>query len=126
MPRKNRAKYRSKFEGHVAKKLPKKIKPEYEPETLKYTLELEYNPDWSCTINGKKVFIEAKGKFNYIERRKVLGVIKTNPGIDLRLVFMRDNKINSKSGTRYTGWCAKHSIKCSVFPKLPFSDEELK
>lgn len=108
--------YRSKFEWDVAKVLKKrKVKASYEPETLNYTLELEYNPDWKT--GG--IYLEAKGKFNYIERRKILAVLKSNPGIDLRLIFMRNNKISSKSKTRYTDWCAKHGIKCSVYPDLP-------
>lgn len=125
MPKKNKKLYRSKFEGLVAKKL-KGLKPEYEAETIPYTLNLEYNPDWKVNIKGRTVYIEAKGKFNYLERRKIVGVFSTNPGIDLRLVFMRNNKISSKSSTRYTDWCAKRGIRCSVFPELPFTKEELK
>lgn len=117
--------YRSKFEELVAKEIAKAKKrlkkPKYEPTTLDYTLHLEYNPDWEVTLkkDESKVYIEAKGKFNYIERRKALAVIASNPGIDLRFVFMRDNKISSKSKTRYTDWCRKHGIKCSVYPELP-------
>lgn len=129
MPKKkskrSKGKYRSVFERDVAEKLDKKKIKDlvYEPETLDYILLLKYTPDWRVTLGGKKVYLEAKGKFNYIERRKALAVVSSNPGIDLRLIFMRNNKISSKSGTRYTDWCAKHGIQCSVFPELPIGAE---
>ena len=127
MARKRIGLYRSKFEAEVAAKLAKTKKIAglaYEPETMGYILELEYTPDWKLTIGGKEVYLEAKGKFNYIERRKILAILRCNPTKDIRLVFMRNNKISAKSGTRYTDWCAKHGIQCSVFPSLPFHKRE--
>ena len=124
LKKRSKGKYRSVFEKDVATKLDKlRYAVSYEPETLDYILMQKYLPDWSVEIAGKKVYLEAKGKFNYVERRKILGVISSNPGIDLRLIFMRNNKISSKSGTRYTDWCTKHGIQCSVFPILPIGEE---
>lgn len=88
----------------------------YEKDTLGYQLNLAYKPDWTV---GKKLFLEAKGRFDYTERRKLLAVVQGNPGADIRIVFMRDQKIAKSSKTTYTSWCAKHSIKCSVYPELP-------
>ncbi len=119
-------KRRSKFEYAVQSLLDKRpdVESQYEPRKLGYTLSLEYVPDWECVLvrtgSGEVFYLEAKGKFDYEERRKALAVIKDNPGIDLRFVFMRDNKLNKRSSTRYSDWCKQHNIRCSVFPKLPF------
>ena len=110
-------KYRSKFEGRVAAALPKQAR--YEADTLPYVLELEYTPDWTLGRGKDPIYLEAKGKFDYIERRKVLAVINNNPGIDLRMIFMRNNRLNKRSETTYGAWCDKHGIRWSVFPELP-------
>lgn len=117
-------KRRSKFEYAVQAVLDKRpdIEAQYEPRKLPYVLALEYTPDWECVLVHQgpvSFYLEAKGKFDYEERRKALAVISNNPGIDLRFVFMRDNKLNKRSQTRYTDWCKQHNIRCSVFPKLP-------
>ena len=117
--RPRKPKYRSRFEADVAALLPKK-RCFYEPETLNYSLEnLSYTPDWLVQINGEKFYLEAKGQFDYIQRRKMLAIIKCNPLSDIRLVFMRNNRISKASKTTYTDWCAAHGIRCSVYPKLP-------
>lgn len=121
-----KSKRRSKFEYSVQAALDRRpdVVAEYEPRTLPYTLSLDYTPDWQCVLihkdGGESFYLEAKGKFDYEERRKALAVIKDNPGIDLRYLFMRDNKLNKRSPTRYTDWCKQHGIRCSVFPKFPF------
>lgn len=38
----------------------------------------------------------------------------TNPGIDLRIVFGADNKINRFSKMRYSDWAKKHSIPYAI------------
>jgi predicted nuclease of restriction endonuclease-like RecB superfamily len=111
-------KYRSKFEGSVAALLPKTVK--YEAETYDYVLELRYTPDWRVSHKGKSFLLEAKGKFDYEQRRKILAVLRYNAGLDLRIIFMRNNRISKKSKTTYTDWCFAHGIKCSVYPELPF------
>jgi hypothetical protein len=113
---KKKPRYKSKFEKSVAELFQrKKIKAEYEPDKFNYTLDLKYTPDWKVG----KTYIETKGNFNYVERRKVLGVLKSNPGIDLRMMFMRNNKISRKSGMTYGLWCDKYGIKWSVYPEVP-------
>jgi hypothetical protein len=116
-PRITKSGKRSKFEEKVQTLLDKKTyECDYEKDTLKYSLHLTYKPDW--TVRGV-CYLEAKGRFDYIERRKMLAVREANPDKDIRIVFMRDQKISKNSETRYTDWCAKHGIKCSVFPDLP-------
>jgi hypothetical protein len=58
--------------------------------------------------------VEAKGKFDRDARRKMELVAKQHPDLDIRLLFMRDNKISKQSKTRYTDWCRVRGIKCSV------------
>ena len=116
-PRRTKQGKRSKFEEKVEALLKtKKLLFDYEKDSLPYSLHLSYKPDWTM---GDNVKLEAKGRFDYIERRKLLAVIQENPDEDIRLVFMRDQKIAKTSKTTYTEWCAKHSIKCSVYPELP-------
>lgn len=113
-----RGPYRSKFEGKVAeslKKLPNSF--DYERDKLAYVLENNYHPDW--TVDDGAWYLEAKGKFTGADRRKMLAVIRDNPGVDIRMVFMRNNKLSKVSKTTYGAWCDKHGIKWSLFPKLP-------
>lgn len=110
------AKYKSKFEKSVADlfKL-KKITVKYEPDKFNYSLDLTYTPDWKVG----DIYIETKGKFDYPERRKILGVLKSNPGIDLRMMFMRNNKLGKGSKMTYGEWCDKNKVRWSVYPEIP-------
>jgi Phage endonuclease I len=65
------------------------------------------------------VHLEAKGKFDYVERRKLLAVLATNPGTVVHMVFMRNQKLGKGSKMTYGEWCDKHGIKWSVYPELP-------
>jgi hypothetical protein len=108
---------RSKFEEKVEALLKKKgISYEYEKDTLPYSLHLKYKPDWTV---GNDLFVEAKGRFDYTERRKMLAVKDANPNANILVVFMRDQKIAKNSKTTYTEWCKKHGIECCVYPELP-------
>jgi hypothetical protein len=68
---------------------------------------------------GNGTHLEAKGKFDYVERRKLLAVLATNPGSEVRMVFMRNQKLGKGSKMTYGEWCDKHGIKWSVYPELP-------
>ena len=89
----------------------------YEPCKLGYRLDLEYKPDWQ--VDGK-YYIEAKGKFDYTERRKMLAVRSANPDKDIRMVFMRNQKLGKGSKMTYGEWCDKHGIQWTIYPELPF------
>jgi hypothetical protein len=116
-PSRKRIKYRSKFEGRVADELEKRGKTiEYEPEKLSYSLHLQYKPDWK--VDGS-FYVEAKGKFDYVERRKMLAVLAENPDKDIRMVFMRNQKLGKGSKMTYGEFCDKHGIQWTVFPNLP-------
>lgn len=109
--------FRSKFEGKVhdaLKKAGKKV--EYEPEKLEYTLHLAYKPDWKV---DDTYYIEAKGKFDYVERRKMLAVRDANPDKEIRMVFMRNQRLGKGSKMTYGEFCDKYGIRWTVFPELP-------
>ena len=89
---------------------------EYEPDRLEYRLDLLYKPDWKVHDG---LYIETKGKFDYMERRKILAISKDNPGKEVRMVFMRNQKLGKGSKMTYGEWCDKHGIRWSVFPDIP-------
>lgn len=121
--RTRKPRYKSKFEVTVGAALVKGgfTSLKYEVEKLPYTLELDYTPDWSA---GKLV-LEAKGKFDYDSRRKMLAVKRAHPDRDIRMVFMRNNKLGKGSKMRYGEWCDKHGIRWSVYPELPLDKKEI-
>lgn len=113
-----RLKLRSGLERNVAAFLEEHgVSFTYEEDKIPYTVPSKarkYVPDFKLE-NG--IYVEAKGKFDAATREKMLLVIKQNPDKDIRLLFMRDNKITKVSPTKYTDWCKKHGIKCAVSDK---------
>jgi hypothetical protein len=110
-------KFKSKFEKRFHDELVRRnLDFTYEADTLLYTLDLKYKPDWKV---DSRTFIETKGKFDYTERRKILAVLRANPGTEVRMVFMRNQKLGKGSKMTYGEWCDKHDIRWSVFPDIP-------
>jgi hypothetical protein len=121
--------YRSLFEVTLAKQLyAAKRKFKYEDKSYAYFDLMvggacrdcgssdvgklrSYTPDFFLN-NG--VIIEAKGKLDAKQRKKLIDVRIANPSLDLRLVFMRDNKIHRLSKTRYSTWATKHGFLHSI------------
>lgn len=121
--------YRSKFEVRIAQQLyDMKCKFTYEAKSYPYLdpiararcnecnskevyVSRMYTPDFFLS-NG--CIIEAKGKLDAQQRKKLLAVQKCNPDLDVHILFMRDNKISSQSKTRYMEWATKHGFKCAV------------
>lgn len=94
----------------------------YESDRVPYviTKSKTYIPDFTVRkSNGAFVFLEVKGWFRSQDRTKLLSVIRSNPGIDLRLVFERNNRLNKDSETTYADWAEKHDIKYTIGLKLP-------
>lgn len=107
--------HRSGFETTIDNQLKHSGVPyEYESEKFKYTKECTYTPDFVLDFGTHKIYIEAKGYWTGADRSKLLSVKKENPDMDLRLVFMRDNKLHKKSNTTYTQWATKHGFPCVV------------
>lgn len=122
--RKRIPKLKSKFEKRFYDELQKRnLDFAYESKSLEYTLVLRYKPDWKVRDG---LYIETKGKFDYTERRKILSVRACNPNEEVRMVFMRNQKLGKGSKMTYGEWCDKHGIKWSVFPDLPITKEDLK
>ena len=111
-------KYRSKLEERIADLLEGLgVSYEYESEKLGYTIEHNYTPDF---VLPNYVYLEAKGYWSAIDRRKILNVKKSNPEVDLRMVFQAPfNKINKRSKTTYAKWCEKHDIPWTAYHNIP-------
>jgi len=66
------------------------------------------------------IYIETKGLFTSENRKTILLSKEANEELeDIRLIFMRDNKIHKKSTMRYSTWCENHNIKYSVGAFVP-------
>ncbi len=117
---------RSGFEKKVAQKLlERKADFTYESEKIKYEVPSSthvYTPDFRLASG---IYIEAKGRFDLEARKKMELVVEQHPELDIRMLFMRDNLINKKAKTTYSGWCDKRGIKCHVSPSGEVPDEWL-
>ena len=123
--------HRSKFEDGIAKQLDERgIKYEYEAYSYLYEEPLRknlakcstcgskdlvregwYTPDWFLE-NG--IIIETKGRFTAADRRKMVGVKAMHPDLDIKMLFMRDNKIDKRSATKYSDWCKANGYDYSI------------
>jgi hypothetical protein len=89
------------------------ITNEYEPDVFKYTLpQGKYTPDFKIyKPDGTPIYLEYKGVFSGKDRRKLRYVRKSNPNLDLRIVFERStNKLNRCSKTTYGEWATKNGF----------------
>ena len=111
-------KFRSKLEENIANLLEGLgVSYQYESEKLGYTIEHNYTPDF---VLPNYTYLEAKGYWSPEDRRKILNVKKSNPEIDLRMVFQAPyNTISKKSKTTYAMWCEKHAIPWTSFHNIP-------
>lgn len=110
--KKTQTRYRSKFERTTAEALKKKgVAFGYEKHRFAYVKTHYYTPDFLLP-NG--IYVETKGRFTSADRSKILAILSNHPGIDLRMVFMKDNYLYKGSKTKYTKWCKEHNIKCAV------------
>jgi len=138
-------KLRSKFEGTIVAELKKrKIRFTYEPDKLDFFSDVRggrcpacghkpvqkkryYVPDFRIKQYKKAtdfgvfetftVYIEGKGKLTPSERTKLLDIRKHNPLADIKIVFMRDNKLSRNSTTRYSEWATANGFPNCVGPE---------
>ena len=76
---------------------------------IPYVIQGNYTPDWILP-NG--IIIEVKGYFPSSDRHKVWGVIVSNPGIDLRMVFSSPwDRVDGLSPP--ASWADRHGIRWS-------------
>jgi hypothetical protein len=104
------AAYRSGLEDEIAAQLIQAgIPVQYEAETITYTIERGYTPDFILP-NG--IIIETKGYFDAEEMQKHRLIKEQYPKMDLRFVFQNpNNKIRKGSKTTYGEWCDKRGFK---------------
>ena len=67
-----------------------------------------YTPDFFL---GCGPIIEVKGRLTTRDRKLLVGVRTSNPEIDLRLVFDKNNRIRRGSATRYADWAERQGFK---------------
>lgn len=121
--------YRSGFERRLAEEVDTQGGTfDYEAKSYEYDLPITrrwchdcgsknifttrwYTPDYFFK-NG--VIVEAKGRLDAEQRKKLLAVREAHPDIDLRLVFMRNNKIHPRSKTRYSDWAENNGFKWAI------------
>jgi hypothetical protein len=116
MPKKESSQYRSKFEKTFARHLRSRgVKFKYESMRVGYLKEHFYKPDFILS-NG--IIIETKGRFTAYDRAKHLLIKKQHPELDIRFVFLADNKLTKRSSTRYSDWCKRHGFKYA-FKTMP-------
>ena len=117
---KNKGNYKSFFEKKVSVYLSNKYKQiNYELIKIPYVIPEShhlYLTDFYIDYKGVRFYLETKGNFTISDRKKMLNIIKSNPNINLIMVFQRpENKINKKSKTTYSKWCEKNGIDwCSI------------
>jgi len=106
----------------------KKIAYEYEKHTFHYFLKEKgvcldcdgtnvysshaYTPDFY--LPEYDIYIETKGRFLGKDRTKHKAVKEFNPGLDIRIVFQRDDYLTKLRKTSYTKWCDSHDIPSFV------------
>ena len=115
---KEQPKYRSNLEKDIANLLEGLgVSFQYESEKLSYTIEHNYTPDF---VLPNYTYLEAKGYWAPEDRRKILAVKKSNPDVDIRMVFQSPyNTISKKSKTTYAQWCERHDIPWSSYQDIP-------
>ena len=115
---KKEPKFRSNLEKNIADLLTGLgVSYEYESEKLGYTIEHNYTPDF---VLPNYTYLEAKGYWAPEDRRKILAVKKSNPDVDIRMVFQSPyNTISKKSKTTYAQWCERHDIPWSSYQDIP-------
>ena len=115
---KKEPKFRSNLEKNIADLLTGLgVSYEYESEKLSYTIEHNYTPDF---VLPNYTYLEAKGYWAPEDRRKILAVKKSNPDVDIRMVFQSPyNTISKKSKTTYAKWCDRHDIPWSSYQEIP-------
>ncbi|RMG76683.1 MAG: hypothetical protein D6711_03345 [Chloroflexi bacterium] len=133
--------YRSVYEERIAVNLKKHkriVSFRYEPFRIQYLLPIDrykcqdcgsdnigakrwYTPDFIIeSRKGKNSFLlEAKGKFTAKDRKKILAVRNSNPDLDIRLLFQRDNKIHRNSETRYSEWATRNGFMYDIGESVP-------
>jgi hypothetical protein len=73
---------------------------------------VSYTPDF--LFLGRSIVVEAKGRFDAAHRVKAKAFKEQYPDVVYALVFESDNKISTKSKTRYSDWAKKNNIPYKI------------
>ena len=107
--------YRSGFEKTIAQQMDAAgMGYKFEESIVLYVCPAttkKYIPDFELD-NG--IIIEAKGKWDLDDRKKIVMVREQNPKLDVRMLFQRDHFLNKGAKTRYSEWCEKRGIPYAV------------
>jgi hypothetical protein len=128
----NKFKNRSGYEARIKENLDERgYGYGYETRTYNYTKVIcpccggiaqsgEYTPDFVFE-RGNIVYllVEGKGQFTPDDRRKLINVTRENPGINLRILFQKNDRLGKGSETRNTDWALKHGFYCAVGEVIP-------
>lgn len=99
---------RNRFEKETYKHLlKKKVNFDYESEKIAYVIAAHYIPDFIIRSPLGRTYIECKGYLRPEDKRKLIAVKKTNPWMDLRMLFYEDNKKNIR-------WAIRNGFKYAV------------
>lgn len=76
-----------------------------------------YTPD-IVLPNG--IVVEIKGKFDASKRNLMRQLVRCNPDVDIRFIFMRDNRFGqAKTRKRYSDWARAQGVQCVEVPVDP-------
>jgi hypothetical protein len=108
--------YRSMGEVRYAAALKKsRLNFSYESDKIEYQYDPQkYVVDFTIPIgtHGEKIHIEYKGKLDGPTRRKMRAIKKSNPDVDLRIVFEKpNNKLYRGAKMRYWEWAERNGFK---------------
>lgn len=118
-----KGKFRSKYEAKIQAACGDVI-DSYESARIEYVTSHTYTPDFLLT-NG--VAVEAKGLFTAQDRAKLLAIKRQHPGVIICLLFMRDQPISKRPGSKFYGeWCDSHGFEWDVGEQIPKAWTKLK
>lgn len=101
-------KTRNKFERRIELSLKKsKVNFKYESERIAYVIAAHYIPDFIISTPNGKIYVECKGYLRPEDKRKLAAVKRTNPWMDLRILFYRDVKTQVR-------WAEKNGFKYAI------------
>lgn len=122
-------KFRSFAEQNLATWLEQhEINYEYETHRYSYTSRIKGGVCEKCggTAVQNRVYtldfwipdfkfgIEVKGQLPSNERKKYRDVKKCNPDLDLRFMFLANNKLEKDNAKRYSDWAEQHGFLYSL------------
>jgi hypothetical protein len=107
---------RSQFERTVYENAPDTAL--YEPITVTYPVveTRRYTPDF---VLPSGMWVEVKGRLTAEDRVKMRRVRDAYPQQTIGFLFMRDNKLDKPSKTRYSEWATKHGFLWHIGDTIP-------